>query len=98
MVPPPAPILPLTLPFRSAPETPLALVVPLTVPLAVPEMLPPPVLPQIEPPEVVAATVEEPPTVNPAPPLRIWIHRHREQPKYFYRQKDFLVLLQSFVE
>lgn len=65
---PPAPILPLTLPFRSAPETPLALVVPLTVPLAVPEMLPPPVLPQIEPPEVVAATVEEPPTVNPATP------------------------------
>lgn len=36
--------------------------------LAVPEMLPPSVLPQIEPPEVVAATVEEPPTVNPATP------------------------------
>ena len=54
--------------ISSAPETPLALVVPLTVPLAVPEMLPPPVLPQIEPPEVVAATVEEPPTVNPATP------------------------------
>ena len=35
---------------------------------AVPEMLPPPVLPQIEPPEVVAAAVEEPPTVNPATP------------------------------
>ena len=59
---------PVTVPFRRLPETLLALAVPLTVPDAVPEMLPPPVLPQIEPPEVVAVTVEEPPTVNPTTP------------------------------
>ena len=62
-------MVPVTPPFRRFPETPLALVVPLTVPLAVPDIFPPPVLPQIEPPEVVAAVVEEFPTVKPITPL-----------------------------